>query len=127
MDNNSPSSKVRQNIMGRTPFTQVLSGKTVYCCSNCRCQCADEDDIVSKSFQGRYGRAYLFSHVVNISLGPEEKRMLITGRHTVADIFCAHCNAVLGWKYEEAFEQNQKYKEGKYIIEKAKVMLADDW
>jgi hypothetical protein len=28
---------------------------------------------------------------------------------------------VLGWKYEKAFEEGQKYKEGKYIIEKAKM------
>eukprot|EP01026_Neomeris_dumetosa_P040717 TRINITY_DN33691_c0_g1_i2.p3 TRINITY_DN33691_c0_g1~~TRINITY_DN33691_c0_g1_i2.p3 ORF type:complete len:114 (-),score=0.86 TRINITY_DN33691_c0_g1_i2:543-884(-) len=113
--------------MIRRPFTQVVNGQTIYCCSNCRYHCADDDDVVSKSFQGRYGRAYLFSQVINISLGPPEKRPLITGIHTVADIYCAHCNSLLGWKYDQAFEISQKYKEGKYIIEKAKVVQLDDW
>jgi len=77
---------------------------------------------MSKAFQGRHGRAYLFSNVVNVTLGPKEDRLLITGLHTVANIYCTSCNTVLGWKYEQAFEESQKYKEGKFIIEKAKVM-----
>jgi hypothetical protein len=36
--------------------------------------------------------------------------MLITGLHTVADIFCTVCDANLGWKYEMAYEEGQKYK-----------------
>ena len=36
---------------------------------------------------------------INISLGPSEDRLLITGLHTVADIYCTCCNTVLGWKY----------------------------
>ena len=58
---------------------------------------------------------------VNVTLGPREDRVLITGLHTVADIHCITCGQVLGWKYEVAFEESQKYKEGKYILEKAKV------
>lgn len=75
----------------------------------------------------------------------------MTGLHTVADIYCTCCNTVLGWKYvsspifqheqfeslhaclaraecvsdwlqEQAFEETQKYKEGKFIIEKSNVM-----
>ena len=37
---------------------------------------------------------------VNVTLGPREDRMLITGLHTVCDIHCITCNCVLGWKYE---------------------------
>ena len=59
---------------------------------------------------------------VNVTLGPREDRLLMTGLHTVADIHCTTCGAVLGWKYEMAFEESQKYKEGKFIIEKAKVL-----
>ncbi len=36
---------------------------------------------------------------VNVSLGPREERVLITGLHTVADIQCIGCGTVLGWKY----------------------------
>lgn len=57
-----------------------------------------------------------------MTLGPREDRILITGMHTVCDIHCATCHQCLGWKYETAFEESQKYKEGKFIIEKAKVL-----
>ena len=80
------------------------------------------DDVL----QGRNGRAYLFTNVVNVTLGAKEDRNLMTGLHTVADICCFQCNEVLGWKYEKAYEESQKYKEGKYILEKAKVMK-ENW
>ena len=59
---------------------------------------------------------------VNVTLGPREDRVLMTGLHTVCDIHCTICDSVLGWKYEHAFEESQKYKEGKFIIEKAKIL-----
>eukprot|EP00803_Ostreobium_quekettii_P005918 evm.model.scf_900.1 EVM.evm.TU.scf_900.1 scf_900:26479-27468(-) len=107
--------------MGR-PYMQYLDCPRIYSCANCRAHAADHDDIISKAFQGRHGRAYLFNNVLNITLGPKEERLLITGLHTVADIYCTCCNSVLGWKYEQAFDDSQKYKEGKFIVEKAKVM-----
>ncbi|CAI5518750.1 unnamed protein product [Closterium sp. Naga37s-1] len=107
--------------MGR-PFKHYLQGARIYSCSNCRSHAADHDEIISKSFQGRHGRAYLFSNVVNVMVGPKEDRLLITGLHTVADIYCAECHEVLGWKYEKAYEDLQKYKEGKFILEKAKLL-----
>ena len=107
-------------VMGRV-FKVYLSGPRVYCCSSCKCHLANHDEIISKQFQGTHGRAYLFEKVVNVCLGAKEDRILITGLHTVADIRCNVCHAVLGWKYLEAFEQSQKYKEGKFIIEKAKM------
>mmetsp|Transcript_6727 Transcript_6727/g.11560 ORF Transcript_6727/g.11560 Transcript_6727/m.11560 type:complete len:111 (-) Transcript_6727:585-917(-) len=109
--------------MGRL-FKDYLSGK-IYTCSSCRAHLALHEDIVSKSFQGRTGRAYLFNNAINISVGPKEDRMLITGLHTVADIFCNCCQDVLGWKYLEAYEETQKYKEGKFIIEKARMVKED--
>lgn len=77
-------------------------------------------------FQGRNGRAFLFSHAMNIAMGPKEDRHLLTGLHTVADIYCGDCREVLGWKYERAYEASQKYKEGKFILEKSKI-VKDNW
>eukprot|EP00243_Klebsormidium_subtile_P003342 TRINITY_DN16708_c0_g1_i1.p1 TRINITY_DN16708_c0_g1~~TRINITY_DN16708_c0_g1_i1.p1 ORF type:complete len:112 (-),score=2.05 TRINITY_DN16708_c0_g1_i1:569-904(-) len=111
--------------MGRI-FRQYLNGPRIYSCSNCRCHSADHDEIISKQFQGRYGRAYLFNSVVNVTLGPKEDRHLTTGLHTVADIYCSCCQQILGWKYEQAYDESQKYKEGKYIIEKAR-MMKENW
>ena len=48
--------------MGR-PFKEYLAGTRVYSCANCRAHSCDHDDIVSKAFQGRHGRAYLFNNV----------------------------------------------------------------
>lgn len=107
-------------------FTQFLSGNAIYTCCQCGTHAADHEELVSKAFQGRHGRAYLFSNVVNVTQGPIEERMLITGMHTVCDIQCSMCGNVLGWKYETAYEESQKYKEGKYILEKAKVILHRD-
>ncbi|KAK6312657.1 hypothetical protein J4Q44_G00160040 [Coregonus suidteri] len=85
------------------------------------------DEIISKSFQGSQGRAYLFNSVVNVGCGPAEERVLLTGLHAVADIYCENCKTTLGWKYEHAFESSQKYKEGKFIIELAHMIKDNGW
>ncbi|KAH6838201.1 binding protein [Perilla frutescens var. hirtella] len=99
-----------------------LVGPRLYSCYKCRNHVCLHDDIISKAFQGRHGRAFLFSHAMNIAVGAKEDRNLMTGLHTVADISCADCSEVLGWKYERAFEASQKYKEGKFIFEKSKIV-----
>ncbi|ELK01732.1 Protein yippee-like 2 [Pteropus alecto] len=64
---------------------------------------------------------------VNVGCGPAEERVLLTGLHAVADIYCENCKTTLGWKYEHAFESSQKYKEGKYIIELAHMIKDNGW
>ncbi|KAL8141551.1 hypothetical protein V2J09_014583 [Rumex salicifolius] len=103
-----------------------FAGPRLYSCCNCRNNVALHDDIISKAFQGRNGRAFLFSHAMNIDVGMKQDRELSTGLHTVADISCNDCREVLGWKYERAYEPSQKYKEGKFIFEKAKI-AKEDW
>ncbi|XP_078440581.1 protein yippee-like At4g27745 isoform X2 [Wolffia australiana] len=97
------------------------AGPRIYCCCKCQNRVSLHEDIVSKAFQGRHGRAFLFSHAMNVYLGPKEDRQLMTGLHTVADAFCNECRELLGWKYERAYEESQKYKEGKFILEKSKI------
>lgn len=36
---------------------------------------------------------------VNVTSGETEERMMMTGMHTVADIFCVGCGSIVGWKY----------------------------
>lgn len=36
---------------------------------------------------------------VNVTSGVKEDRMMITGIHTVSDIFCVGCGSIVGWKY----------------------------
>uniref|UniRef100_A0A7S0SU86 Protein yippee-like n=1 Tax=Mantoniella antarctica TaxID=81844 RepID=A0A7S0SU86_9CHLO len=110
--------------MGRL-FICYLEGR-VYSCKACKAHLAKVDELVSKSFHCRHGKAYLFNDVVNVKSGPKEDRLMTTGLHTVADIYCNKCLQVVGWKYEVAFEKSQKYKEGKFILERAKMTDADD-
>ena len=75
--------------------------------------------------QNLVGRAYLFDQCVNVTIGPVEDRMLITGLHSVCDIFCRRCKGMVGWTYARAYESSQKYKEGKYIIEKINLHIEE--
>lgn len=70
-----------------------------------------------QNFRGQHGKAFLFDNVVNINAGEANERSMTTGRHIVRDISCRQCNETVGWKYDKAFEQAEKYKEGKYILE----------
>ena len=71
-----------------------------------------------QNFHSRHGPAYLFGRAVNCTLGDPEEREMTTGRHVVRDLFCVSCRSLIGWKYEMAFEHQEKYKEGKYILER---------
>ncbi|XP_062168058.1 protein yippee-like [Alnus glutinosa] len=109
--------------MGRL-FVITLEG-SFYSCKHCRTHLALSEDTLSKSFHCRHGKAYLFDKVVNVTVGEKEERMMITGLHTVVDIFCVGCCSLVGWKYEAAHEKNQKYKEGKFILERFKMLGPD--
>jgi Yippee zinc-binding/DNA-binding /Mis18, centromere assembly len=102
-----------------------LDGAQIYSCAQCRTHLTSHDDIISKSFHGRHGRAYLFDQCVNVDLGPAEDRLLITGMHSVSDLFCKRCKSLVGWTYNKAYENSQKYKEGKFIIEKINLHLEE--
>ena len=61
-------------------------------------------------------------HVVNVYEGPAEDRHMSTGIHRVHDIYCKDCQNILGWKYERAYENSQRYKEGKFVLETAQIV-----
>ncbi|KAI3977709.1 hypothetical protein MKX01_009594 [Papaver californicum] len=88
----------------------------LYCCFHCRNIVSCHEDIMSKTFVGFGGRAFLFSHAMNILVGPKREANLITGRHVIADISCSDCEKTLGWKYELAVPESEKYKEGKFVF-----------
>jgi len=58
---------------------------------------------------------------VNVRLGAPQDRVLLTGLHTVQDAYCAACDDRLGWRYVKASAPSQRYKEGCFILEKARV------
>ncbi|RZC46568.1 hypothetical protein C5167_039515 [Papaver somniferum] len=107
--------------MGRL-FLIELDGR-VYKCKFCRSHLALADDLVSRqSFSCRRGKAYLFNTAVNVIVGTQEERMMLSGLHTVADIFCCSCGQIVGWKYEAAHDKSQKYKEGKFVLERGRIV-----
>ncbi|KAJ6933828.1 hypothetical protein NC651_009038 [Populus alba x Populus x berolinensis] len=70
-------------------MAEVVGPRLSSCC-NCRNHVALHDLSIHRSIvlQGRHRRAFLFSHAMNIMVGPEEDRQLMTGLHTVAAVEC---------------------------------------
>ncbi|KAJ8653312.1 hypothetical protein O0I10_011062 [Lichtheimia ornata] len=107
-------------------YRVFLEGKKVYACAKCKAHLSTDRKIMSRSFHGESGPAFLFSDVVNVFPDDElEDRTMTTGRHTIAMINCEWCSTTLGWKYVKAYEEDQKYKEGKFILEKALLMVTN--
>jgi len=99
---------------------------SIFVCRSCRAHLTSGKELISKDFRGRSGKAFLFNSVLNTKCGTPEDRMLITGLHTISDIFCTECNSALGWKYLHAFDERQRYKIGKVILEAAYIWKVPD-
>ncbi|KAK4436203.1 protein yippee-like [Sesamum alatum] len=99
-----------------------ITGHPIYSCRKCRNPIALHDDLLSKSFKAKTGQAYMFGHAMNIVVGAKEDKQLMTGYYTIANIFCSKCGEEMGWTYVRAFDAREKYKEGRYIVEKAKIV-----
>ena len=123
-----------------------LQGNTSHLrCANCSIDICLVSQIISKGFTGRHGRAYLVSPfqlsmgqvsiclkhrtscLPNTKTDPPSSRQLVTGAHTVSDVRCALCGSMLGWRYDEAEEESQQYKVGKYILETKLICSSSDW
>ncbi|KAI8874340.1 yippee-domain-containing protein [Ramicandelaber brevisporus] len=116
----SPANTSKRTVPPIPVPARILNG-TVYCCENCCTHIASEESIMAKGFFGRHGRALFIDEAINYKLGAIEDRDLMTGRHKVADIMCATCDIVLGWKYLKSSSDDQRYKEGRFILEKTRL------
>ncbi|WOO82202.1 yippee-like protein [Vanrija pseudolonga] len=104
--------------MGRS-FRVYLAGEAVFLCRKCGNHLAVHENVESKSFHGQHGKAYLVQHVVNTYTSAKaEDREMRTGVHTVRDLYCQVCHTCVGWKYDYAYTLAEKYKEGKFILER---------
>ncbi|XP_015081758.1 protein yippee-like At5g53940 isoform X1 [Solanum pennellii] len=106
--------------MGRV-FLVHPEGKT-WNCKFCDAKLGHVGSLVTKALRCSSGRAYLFNEVVNITFGEAEERTLLSGTHTVMDIFCVRCGQIVGWKYVKSHEESQKYKEGKFVLEGIRIV-----
>ncbi|KAF8345520.1 Yippee/Mis18, partial [Amanita rubescens] len=105
----------------------AYEGHPVYSCSKCATVISLQDELISKAFSGRDGRGYLMHSATNVRLGRREDRALLTGVHTVADVFCVGCGDRIGWYYHKAADFSQRYKEGKYLLEKERLVKENSW
>lgn len=112
-------------------------------CARCAADLGLSSQIISKGFTGRHGRAYLVSpsppgcsaaagrtstsSLPNTHTHAAVPRQLVTGAHTVSDVSCAFCGAVVGWKYDGAEEESQRYKVGKFILETKRICADSCW
>lgn len=46
---------------------------------------------------------------------------MLSSYHLVQNVSCKNCRSKLGWIYEFATEDSQRYKEGRVILERALV------
>jgi DNA-directed RNA polymerase subunit RPC12/RpoP len=106
-------------------FIEYLETSHIYTCSNCGTHLSNAKELISKDFWAGAGKAFLFNKVVNCMKGQSEDRMQKTGLHTVSDIFCKVCESKVGWRYDWAMDQDQKYKEGKSILERSLITKAE--
>lgn len=104
--------------MGRI-FLEHLGGHKLFNCGQCNANLTNKSQLISTRFTGATGRAYLFKRVVNLTFSHVQERVMLTGRHMVRDVMCKNCAHKLGWMYEFATDNSQKYKEGRVILEYA--------
>ncbi|SGZ07194.1 BQ5605_C031g10999 [Microbotryum silenes-dioicae] len=109
--NTDPNCPPKRGLQHREYLTSDVK---VFGCRTCKTHLSIHEHIESKNFNGQHGRAYLFTTVYNINAGPPEDRPMTTGLHTVRDISCAKCTA----NTYKAYDASQKYKEGKFILER---------
>ncbi|GKV25552.1 hypothetical protein SLEP1_g34976 [Rubroshorea leprosula] len=98
-------------------------GNELYSCRTCRNPLAYGEDILSKNFKTKSGAGYLFLYAMNLVVGRKEERQLLTGKFTIADIYCSKCNEYLGWQYLQTNDMRQRFKEGKYVLERMKLLV----
>jgi len=110
--------------MGRI-FLEHSGGAKLFLCANCDASLTNREQLLSTRFTGATGRAFLFKKVVNLTFSEMQERQMLTGRHVVRDVSCKNCNTKLGWMYEFANEESQRYKEGRVILERALIVESD--
>merc|ERR1712020_768401 len=110
--------------MGRV-YLEHFGGSKLFLCAQCDTFLTNRAELISTRFTGATGRAFLFNKVVNLNYSETQDRMMLTGRHIVRDVTCKKCDAKLGWMYEFATEDGQRYKEGRVILERAMVTEID--
>ncbi|XP_010688131.2 protein yippee-like At3g08990 [Beta vulgaris subsp. vulgaris] len=109
----------------------ITSQDDYYTCKYCGTPLGLPADIISKSLHCRHGTAYLFKNIVNITVEENVPPVVIIGTgvlggmQKVEEIFCVRCGSDVGWKYEDADELSQRYKQAKFML--GRKQLLNPW
>ncbi|CAJ0937213.1 unnamed protein product, partial [Mesorhabditis belari] len=116
-----------ENVPTRHRDQQVLhkGGEKIYVCKCCQTYLTNRKELTSHRFTGSTGPAYLFLHAWNIIEREADMREMMTGKHVVRDVECGKCKNRLGWMYEFAYSEDQRYKEKQVILEKSLIMTVE--
>lgn len=79
-------------------FLHIFQGHAYPASETCSYYYSQEHDLQMDASDNTHF-VFLIRGSVNITVGEKEERMMITGMHTVVDIFCVGCGAIVGWKY----------------------------
>ncbi|PRP79309.1 hypothetical protein PROFUN_13003 [Planoprotostelium fungivorum] len=128
--------KVNHPFMGRR-FVLSVPGENVWCCKICTTPLIDNNLMLSDKYTASTGEAYLFTEAANVSHGKQRAEKLRSGVYLICDLHFVYCHQRLGWHYvsqtrtretptiiqEESASDEQKYKEGKCVLEKQQITL----
>ncbi|EIE18204.1 hypothetical protein COCSUDRAFT_68340 [Coccomyxa subellipsoidea C-169] len=105
--------------MGRPFLEYVKDGSTKYTCRCCSCDVASSSGLVWQGVMGAARQpAVLLRDTVNLEpLGDARSERLSSGRYTLVDVTCRGCATILGWRYQEAKNRDEKYKEGCALLQ----------
>ena len=93
------------NKMGKL-FLEHPGGRRLYACASCATVLTNKRSLVSTSFHGMSGTAYLFSTVVNVLRGDSRTTDMRTGRHIVKDVYCKRCQVTTVILHSCSFQYN---------------------
>ncbi|KAI9073222.1 hypothetical protein K1719_044831 [Acacia pycnantha] len=110
--NSSPSNHILGQSSGSSRQVAVPSSRDAFV--------GQESNPRTRTSEASPGAAHRIS--VNIKEGEKKERQMRSGVYTVSDVYCSDCGEELGWRYIKAFEETQKYKEGKFVLEIFKIV-----
>lgn len=84
-------------------------------------------DIASSQYHIMTGPAYLANAAQNLDVAEVSyESVYMSGRYTVRDVACMRCNMRLGVTYENAVDESNRYKVGKFLLGQLPLLGATD-
>lgn len=103
------------------------SDSKIITCKHCLTHLCLLKFVISDSFSGLLGKAYLVEDLINYEFYQHlEKTPMRTGLYQIHKVRCHTCELPLGWYYKKAYSSTEEYKEGKFVIENEYLRFLDN-